>query len=152
MSITIFLDGSPVPQPRHRSGRGRHYLNADNPVIGYKDALTVRAREAMRGPRMIGPVAIQIVFVFERPKSYPRSDSLTWHAVKPDFDNCEKSVLDALKGVVYTDDSQIVQSRSWKVTADSYGRVRPGVYVRVSRCGEDAEAEVTPALFHVKGE
>lgn len=151
MSIRIFVEGNPVPQPRHRVGRGRAYLKASEPVRGYKDAITVRAREAMRGPRILGPVAVVVVFVFERPKSYPKSKTVTWHPVKPDFDNLEKSVLDALKGIVYTDDSQIVSSRTWKVTADSFGRVSPGVYVCASPCGEDAESESASALEHFKG-
>jgi Holliday junction resolvase RusA-like endonuclease len=46
--------------------------------------------------------------------------------VKPDFDNLQKNVFDALNGVVYRDDAQIVSSTVEKV----YAR-KSRVHVRV---------------------
>jgi Holliday junction resolvase RusA-like endonuclease len=46
--------------------------------------------------------------------------------VKPDWDNAAKAICDALNGVIYLDDSQIVRAFVTKVYSD-----KPGVDVRV---------------------
>lgn len=57
-------------------------------------------------------IQIEIQFGFEIPKSYSkvkRQEALTiGHLKKPDLDNLAKAVLDALNGLAYKDDSQIV--------------------------------------------
>jgi Holliday junction resolvase RusA-like endonuclease len=50
---------------------------------------------------------MSLVFLFPRPKSLPRR--VRHHTTRPDADNCAKAVKDALRGVVYRDDSQIVE-------------------------------------------
>jgi Holliday junction resolvase RusA-like endonuclease len=86
------------------------------------------------------PLAVVFLFAMPRPKSYKKSVAYEWHPVKPDFDNLQKSALDALKGIVYTDDSQIVSARALKVTVPSGGKA--ALYVVFHRCG-DAADEVT---------
>lgn len=51
-----------------------------------------------------------IDFVFARPKSHMRKTGIAKDAPqlpRPDIDNLEKAVLDALNGVAYEDDSQV---------------------------------------------
>tara|TARA_R110000868_G_scaffold101057_1_gene278212 strand:- start:11235 stop:11516 length:282 start_codon:yes stop_codon:yes gene_type:complete len=67
-----------------------------------------------------GPLKLSLVFVMPRTqnqiwktKPMPR----IWHDKKPDFDNLEKSVCDALKGLVWFDDSQICSVSTIKVIA-----------------------------------
>ena len=61
-----------------------------------------------------GPLAIDIVFYIKRPKTVIRE----YPCVKPDIDNLFKAVTDALNGMAYNDDSQIVKVTTEKAYAD----------------------------------
>jgi crossover junction endodeoxyribonuclease RusA len=54
-----------------------------------------------------GPVALGLRFYFKRPKSAPKSR--IYPTVKPDLDKTIRAILDALKGIIYGDDSQVVR-------------------------------------------
>lgn len=59
------------------------------------------------------PLQCDITFEFEPPKSYTktmrkRCIEQIWNVKKPDADNLIKAVTDALNGLAYVDDSQIV--------------------------------------------
>ena len=58
---------------------------------------------------LAGPVRLRLIFNFTKPKSCKKPELLLWHTKRPDLDNLGKSILDALNGVLYVDDSQIVQ-------------------------------------------
>jgi len=70
-----------------------------------------------------GAVDLDIIFVREVPKHFSKKNrtlALNGDLVpirKPDMDNQEKTVLDALNGLAYDDDSQIVS----KTTSKIYG-------------------------------
>ncbi len=57
------------------------------------------------------PVVVSLIFYMPRPRSR-RLDF--WVPTTPDLDNLEKSVLDALNGVAYTDDRLVVAKSSSK--------------------------------------
>lgn len=50
---------------------------------------------------LTGPLEVDISFAF-------KGDWLSHHTKKPDVDNCVKAVLDAMNGIVWIDDAQIV--------------------------------------------
>lgn len=50
-------------------------------------------------------IAIDAVFTFVRPKSYP---DRAWPHVRPDIDKLARALLDALTHVAYVDDAQVV--------------------------------------------
>lgn len=58
-----------------------------------------------------GKVEIELVFVFPIRKSWSKVKQRgMWnkeHTIKPDLDNLEKTVLDALNGLAFKDDSQV---------------------------------------------
>lgn len=56
-------------------------------------------------PLIAGPIQAEIEFVIAPPK---RPKNKNFHVTKPDLDNLIKLVLDALNGIVWEDDSQIV--------------------------------------------
>lgn len=59
-------------------------------------------------PLMSGePVEIKTTFFFEKPKSKKKSD--IFKTSKPDLDKLFRSIADALTGIAYKDDSQIVK-------------------------------------------
>lgn len=77
------------------------------------------------------PLRIEMVFAFEVPKSYSKKkrekclSGIIQHTKKPDSDNIEKAVADALKGYAYEDDSQITSWQHEKIWAeDSYVEVK----------------------------
>ena len=119
MRVSFTVPGEPVSQPRqrHRIIPGQkfahNYTPAKAPVNAFKAMVRLVASQAYTGPLIDEPVRIHCSFVFSRPKSHYRTgahsnelkaNAPTWHASRPDRDNCDKSVLDALKGVVLADD------------------------------------------------
>ena len=119
--ITITIPGRPKPLQRHRMTRGGHSYDPTANKF-HKQAVQADALAAMRGkpasaiPRQ-GPLAIEAVFTFLRPKSAPKSRTMP--EVKPDIDNLVKLLLDALNGVVWRDDAQVVQLVARKVYGET---------------------------------
>jgi len=71
------------------------------------------ARDEAQGPSAgpwDGPISISIDFFFDRPKSV-RSEHKT---TKPDVDKLERGIFDALTGILFVDDSQVVRSAATK--------------------------------------
>jgi Holliday junction resolvase RusA-like endonuclease len=89
-----------------------------------------------------GPVTVTLWFQFERPKTHygtgynstsvkasaPRHPSAKSHLNGGDVDKLARAVLDAMTGVVYKDDAQVVQlaaSKAYAATSGLYVWVRP---------------------------
>lgn len=127
------VSGRPVPQPRTQStASGRHYT-PDNGVKDYKYHIRVIAK--LEGCKPVrGPVAIEMTFTFSRPPSHFTKAGVLRKGA-PDFpghgcgdtDNLAKAVKDALIGIAYVDDTQVVDERSVKRWGD-----RDGTTVRLS--------------------
>lgn len=62
--------------------------------------------------KLLGPLKADLMFFYSRPKVSSKSRVLK--DSKPDLDNLVKAVLDALNGICYDDDSQIVDLRAAK--------------------------------------
>ena len=112
------VPGNPVPQPRPRfSARGgfaRAYTPADHPVHAYRQAVAMLARSAAANLGLApwaGDVSIQIDAVFGRPPSHKKlGNKAPGRPHKSDWDNIAKAVCDALNGIAYVDDDQIVDA------------------------------------------
>lgn len=61
--------------------------------------------QAMIGEVYEGPVRVECVFFFVRGKTVKREHMTT----KPDSDKLSRAILDAMTGVIYKDDSQVVE-------------------------------------------
>ena len=61
-----------------------------------------------------GPVHVALEFTRPLPKSYPKKRNGEADTAKPDVDNLAKSVLDALSGVAWRDDSQVTVLKAEK--------------------------------------
>lgn len=110
--IILAIPGEPQAQGRGRAtmiaGRARIYDPKSSRE--WKGAAAWAMRQAMGGADLFeGPLSVEIVAVFTCPKGdYRKSPApCRWHAKKPDPDNLAKAVLDAGKGVIWRDDSQI---------------------------------------------
>jgi Holliday junction resolvase RusA-like endonuclease len=83
-----------------------------------------------------GPIEVQIevtrALLAEHRKSKPKEQAALsgrlLPTTKPDNDNYEKAVFDAMSGIIYVDDAQIVRN----VTTKQYGAVE-GTTITVSR-------------------
>lgn len=122
MDAIIFLvDGEPVPKQSTRfDGRGR--AHTDPRVKAWQDKVTFVARSAMQdNPPIVGPVAVRLVFVLGNRR-------------RVDLDNLAKCVSDALNGIVFKDDSQVVNLHlvkhvMKKAQAGVFVEVHPGVWL-----------------------
>lgn len=89
---------------------------------------------------MDGPFYVHLKFVFPRPKSMvwkTKEMSRIWHTKKPDRDNLEKAVLDALTGIFWVDDCQVCAGRVEKWIAS--GDESEGVFVSILVLEENVE-------------
>ena len=90
-------------------------------TVQYENALALAGRNAMKSrPPMIGPLRANILAVMTVPASWSgkkKTDALHGSlrpTVSPDWDNIGK-ILDALNGIVFEDDKQIVSANVEKV-------------------------------------
>lgn len=105
---------------RSRSTRtGHHYDTPQN----IEDKWTIRdayedARRRSSLPdmhRYAGPVGLTIDAIAPLPKSRPKSVTEEWWTMKPDVDNVVKLVMDALSGLAWRDDAQVVVVKAAKL-------------------------------------
>src|SRR3990170_2359564 len=55
-----------------------------------------------------GPVSVSMTLYRRKPKSYPKRKA-SWPITKPDIDKQARLVLDALSGIAFADDAQVVR-------------------------------------------
>ena len=93
------------------------------------------AVENYSGPVLTGPITLQLSFSFLRPKSHygtgkndnkVKDNSPDHHIIKPDLTKLTRAVEDALTGVIWRDDSQIVGQSTGKAYDDF-----TGVYITI---------------------
>lgn len=163
-AFSIFVAGSPQPAGSKRAvpvwNRGTNtYARAANgrPIIavmddakhsrGWKDRIHALAKHAWgTQPLLDENLVLSLVFVMPRPQShygtrrgerYLRDDAPRFHRGKPDTTKLVRACEDALNGVVWIDDSRVVEQHARKV----YG-LKPGVHIRVALVSADS-----PSLF-----
>lgn len=81
-----------------------------------------------------GPVSVFAIFTFPRPASHRTKSGLSknapeYHVRTPDVDNLAKLVLDALTGIAWIDDCQIVRLHVEKLWESNF--TKPGTFVEV---------------------
>lgn len=92
------------PRPRHMRN-GHTYM--PRKYAAYKHGVASAYRDA-GGGLVAGPVRVSIDVMRALPKSAPKSVGAEEDMHKPDVDNVAKGVMDALNGVAYEDDRQVV--------------------------------------------
>ena len=124
--VTFRARGVPQPQGSMRAfvpkGWRRAVITSDNPKLGDWRRLVAAAAPG-RVP-FDGAVRVTLHFDLPRPRSLPRR--VVDHVKRPDLDKMARGCLDALTGVLFRDDSQVVELRATK----GYG-VEVGVTVMV---------------------
>jgi Holliday junction resolvase RusA-like endonuclease len=152
-NITFFVPGLPAPGGSKRAFvvGGRAVLTEDcKRSKPWRSRVAAVANDAHAGPPLDGPLALEMVFSLPRPKGHfgsgrnagrVRPSAPAYPATKPDTTKLVRSTEDALKGIVWRDDAQVVEQVARKVYAD-----RPGVLVTVYPMPPAAEipADVDP--------
>ena len=127
MSTVCFtIPGKPVAKGRPRAAvvKGMARIYTPKKTADYEAAARWAASVGMRGHDLFtGPVTVRFRFYFPIAKSWPKhrreeaSAGRLPHTGKPDVDNCAK-VLDAMNGIVFADDSQVVRVEAEKLYGD----------------------------------
>lgn len=126
--IRFTVIGKPQPRGSKRAfgipnkfGGVRHVLTDSNKKSGpWMKVVAETAREAMNGDQLLnGPLLLKVAFFFTRPKGHIGKRGLkpsapVHHTVKPDTTKLLRGLEDALKGVCWRDDSQVVEQTATK--------------------------------------
>lgn len=117
MIIEFVVPGKAVPKARPRVMRNGHTFTPKR-TKDYETLVAVWALNAISGIHWLllkGPLSIRIEFYGCDGRS--------------DWDNLAKAICDALNGVIYIDDSQIVSARITKCVAEK-GQERTAISIR----------------------
>lgn len=128
--VTFEVPGDPHGKGRPKFARRGNFVQTytDAKTVSYEDLVRFHANIAMIDLAPIeGPVAVYIYIKLAVPKSYSKKrteaclSGLERPTKKPDWDNVAKSICDAMNGIVYQDDTQIVDAYVTKVYAANSG-------------------------------
>jgi Holliday junction resolvase RusA-like endonuclease len=144
MLIEVYVPAVPVAQPRAKAttinGAARMYTptkmasGKTHPIAAFKAAVKLAYWQTCSLKPYEGPVICDCVFVMPRPQILMRKKDPAGripHCKKPDRDNLDKSVLDALTGIAWRDDCQVHQGliEKWYAAKDE----QPHVGLRIRR-------------------
>lgn len=125
--ITFFVDGKPQGKGRPRFARNVVYTPKQ--TLEYEKLIA----SCYSGDMLQGPLFVDITAFFSVPKSYSKAmkkaikNGEITPTKKPDADNIGKVVMDALNGVAYEDDKQVIDLRVSK----KYSSVAEGLMITI---------------------
>ncbi len=97
-------------------GWDRAIITSANPKAkGWQQLVTEQAQGVAADGLFLGPVVLTVTFHLPRPRSLPKKQ--LHHTKKPDLDKLVRNTKDALTGVLYGDDAQVVDLHARKVYA-----------------------------------
>lgn len=112
MHLEIKIEGQPTTVTAQQKGvfvlggKPRFFTKAK--VKKAQNALVARLAGHRPTQPLDGPLAMSVLWVFQRPKAMKDTGSLAFHTKRPDLDNLLKGVLDALEPAGWvTDDARI---------------------------------------------
>lgn len=89
--------------------------NANPKSKGWQQLVAEQAQTVAKDGLFMGPVVLTVTFHLPRPQSLPKR--VLHHTKKPDLDKLVRNTKDALKGVLYGDDAQVVDLHARKTYA-----------------------------------
>ncbi|TRY25943.1 RusA family crossover junction endodeoxyribonuclease [Brevibacillus sp. LEMMJ03] len=133
-SISFTVYGEPVAQGRPRASTAGGFVRLYDPQKSrdYKDYVRLVASEHAPSKLIEGPLQLKVNVYRPIPKSFSKKKAAQAEAgelrptSKPDADNYLKGIKDALKNVVWKDDSQVVE-----VSVSKWYSDRPRVEVQI---------------------
>lgn len=114
MTVCFTVPGKPQGKARPRFTRSGHTYTPGS-TAAYEERVKLAYKQA-GGGKLSGFVSADILAVFTVPKSYTKAQraaalNASFAPKKPDCDNIAKIILDALNGLAYDDDAQVVKLR-----------------------------------------
>ena len=125
--MKIIIPGVPVGKGRPKFSTFGGYPKAYTPVktVSYENLVKIAFQQTGEQPfERETQLRADITAFFPIPKSVSKKKreemnrGLLMHTKKPDCDNIAKSILDALNGLAYYDDSQICELSVYKMYSD----------------------------------
>ena len=122
--VNFVVDGVPVGKGRPRFTSRGPFVRTYTPkkTMDYEDVVRETARLAMGETKPLETaVTIYLYIRMPIPASYSKARTkdclmgVEKHTKKPDWDNVAKAITDALNGIVYVDDCQIVSAHIKKL-------------------------------------
>ncbi len=118
--INFTIPMKPVAKARPRLTRSGHVYTPKKTTDAEK-IVALYARKAIKEP-LDGPVWMSVEFTFKMPKSWSKKkkelaktvEGTQYKCGRPDIDNLFKLIADALNGMAYHDDAQIVMLSALK--------------------------------------
>jgi Holliday junction resolvase RusA-like endonuclease len=114
--MRFFIHGTPKPQARPRAVRRGRFSTVYSETTEWKEGCKYQASQ-IEGPCFGTAIEVNLYFQFHRPKSHygtgKNADKLKasapkHHVKKPDKDNLEKAVTDALVNAGLLEDDSII--------------------------------------------
>jgi Holliday junction resolvase RusA-like endonuclease len=140
--LNVRVYGLPVAQGRprarmfqDRSGTTRVSVYDPHESRDWKRTVMSRVVD-VKPAAPVAETALEMALVFHLPRPQSLPKRVVHHIRRPDVDNLAKAIKDALRGIVYRDDSQIVRLQVEKRYGDT-----PGVEIVVARLVAPAPAQ-----------
>lgn len=140
--ITFFVSGVPRPggskdyKGPDRHGRARLVDSSGAAGMSWRENVAATARSKYMGPLLEGPLEMGLRFWMPRPKAHYSSKGILrpgvpiFHTNTPDATKLTRSAEDALKGIIWKDDCQIVIQSAMKLYTNSKNS---GVFIMIAK-------------------
>lgn len=131
--ITITIPGPIVGKQRPKFTTRGGFTRAVTPhkTVNYENLVKMAFQDQIQtGYKPEAMLAVEIFAYYEIPKSTSKKKRVEMEAgrirptKKPDADNIAKSILDALNGLAYHDDAQVVQLNVFKFYGEPHAVVK----------------------------
>jgi Holliday junction resolvase RusA-like endonuclease len=116
VTIAFKVEGKPIQQGSMRAFNNHIVHNKSKELMAWRLLVALAAKRAGCTP-IAGAISISMKFAYARPRTVKRE----FPTVPPDLDKQIRSILDALSGVAYIDDSQVTEISATKEYADWQG-------------------------------
>ncbi len=134
--ICLDLYGDPIAKIRPKFKRIGNFVSTYDPQAKLKQGYSWQVKALYRDSPLTCPIFLDVCFCMPIPKSTSGIKrrqmlaGLIHHIKRPDLDNLIK-FLDYLNGIIFVDDSQIVELRAKKIYSSN-----PGTVIRIKTLDE----------------
>jgi crossover junction endodeoxyribonuclease RusA len=137
-TMEFIVPGQPEPQGSKVLSRYGHMYESAKGLPLWRAKVSDQARAAMKGryrnynpalPIFSSAVMVDVTFIRRRPKSMSKNAPVT-HIKKPDTSKLLRAIEDSMTGIVYHDDSQVIEAHPRKRYA--YPDETPGAIILVT--------------------
>lgn len=144
--INFFVPGIPRPGGSKTTGfnkkTGKRFVrDANKHTKPWKQQVSYFAEQYYDGPLLNGALKLDIVFIMPRPKHHYgtgrnagilKPSAPRYHTTEPDSTKLTRSTEDALKGIIWRDDSLVAKQSIEKI----YGE-KPGAEIKIELLPDD---------------